>query len=105
VSEVTPEYDRRWRTANLGVTTQMPVGTVRTEEWRVSWWHWRPDADGPSTPQRLYDNEGEARQHLEGLQSMLADHELRPCGEHVWRPTLERRVVWQGPWQAAGPPA
>jgi hypothetical protein len=73
------------------------AGTWR-DQWRVSWWHWSPDADGPSTPKRIYDDEATARQHLEGLQSMLAPHELRPCADHVWRPSLEHRTIWESPW-------
>jgi hypothetical protein len=79
-------------------------GAVLTEEWRVGWTMWVPERDRPTLTWRTYEVEAEARDKLEGLQSMLADHELRPCPDHVWRPTLDRRVTWQGPWQAAGPP-
>jgi hypothetical protein len=91
-------------TPDGGTTAQMPTGSVRTEEWRVSWTMWVPERDQPTVTYHTYEVEGEARAHLEGLQAMQADHELRRCASHVWRPTLDRRVIWQGPWTAAEPP-
>jgi hypothetical protein len=88
-----------------GITTQLPAGTTRRVYWRVSWTHWPHSRDEPTNMTRPYADEGLARAHLEGLQSMLADHPMDgPCHLHIWRPSLDRRVVWEGPWAAAGPP-
>jgi len=50
---------------------------------------------------KVHDDELEALDHLKGLRSMLADHEPRPCGKHVWNIKMEIRET--GDWeQAAG---
>lgn len=61
-------------------------------EWRVSFTMWAPDDGEPRRIDRIYHDEGEARDHLAGLLSMAAPHGLRPCGDHVWDPKLERRT-------------
>jgi hypothetical protein len=89
---------------DIGITTQLPTGSVRRVQWRVGWTHWPFAYDQPHSPERVYDNEAEARQHLDGLRSIQADHPMDgPCDIHIWRPTLDRRTVWEGPWTAAGP--
>ncbi len=60
---------------------------------------WPLEWDGPRTITKVHDDEAEALDHLKGLQSMLADHEPRPCGKHVWDVKLEMRET--GEWTAA----
>lgn len=60
-------------------------------EWRVSWTMWPFAWPVPHHTERVTEDEADARDQLEGLKSMLADHELRPC---------ERRVVFDEAWEA-----
>jgi len=62
-------------------------------QWRLSWQMWVPDEPAPRWVEKITSDEEEARDQMEGLLSMVAPHELRPCGEHVWMPTLEHRAA------------
>ena len=69
-----------------------------THQYRVSWDMWLPE--DPSPTHRSYVKpEDEARDQYEGLLTMMAPHGLRPCGEHIWNPKLERRLIQESQWE------
>lgn len=68
-------------------------------EWRVSWTMWPFALPEPHRSERVTEDEAGAREQYAGLQSMLAEHEPRPCDRHVWEPKLERRVVREDAWE------
>lgn len=69
------------------------------EQWRVSWEMWPHEWPAPHGAEKVYDDEAEARRHLEGLVSMEAPHGPQPCSKHVWNIRFERRQM--GDWQEA----
>jgi hypothetical protein len=61
------------------------------KEWRVSWDAWPHAWPGARRTERVYSSKAEAIRHYEGLKSMEADHEPRPCDDHVWAIRLDVR--------------
>lgn len=70
-------------------------------EYRISWVMWPHAYPEPIPTSRITDDEESARDQYEGLKSMEADHEIRPCDEHVWDPKLEVRITetYEGNWR------
>ena len=71
---------------------------MRTQ-YRLRWTMWSHECPVPRTGEAIHDDEDRARRQHEGLLSMIAPHELRPCSDHVWDVTFERRTVERGGWQ------
>lgn len=67
------------------------------KQWRVSWDMWPHLWPAPHRTEKIHDDEAQARDQMTGLQSMLADHEIRPCDKHVWNIKLEERDI--GEWR------
>ncbi|KKM06086.1 hypothetical protein LCGC14_1747560 [marine sediment metagenome] len=67
-------------------------------EWRLTWTMWPHAYRAPHNTEAIHSDEAAARRQLEGLLSMVAPHELRPCDMHVWSPKLESRPVQRGDW-------
>ena len=66
-------------------------------QYRVSWYMWTPPWDRACITDQIHDNEGEAREQIKYLMTMLAPHPPRNCTEHVWDIKLQVRKV--GEWE------
>lgn len=53
----------------------------------------------PNTTVIERDDKKETMGQLEGLLSMAADHEPRPCDKHVWDIKCEERIIEPTDWE------
>lgn len=60
--------------------------------WRVSFDMWPLEEGRPRHVERVTHDEADALDQYKGLLSMVAPHEPRPCGEHIWNPKIERKA-------------
>lgn len=74
---------------------------VLAVEYKLSWITFY---DGPPRKtERIYSDEDAALQHFDGLKSIEAPHELRPCGEHVYDIEMKTRTVETSDWTVNAP--
>lgn len=69
------------------------------KQFRVSWEMWPHEWPASHRTERIYEDEAEARDHLAGLRGMQANHEARPCDNHVWNIRFEVRESQE--WKSA----
>jgi hypothetical protein len=68
-------------------------------EYRVSWEMWVPEWPEPTPTEIIYSDKAAAENHYMGLLSMRADHEPRPCSEHVWNVKFQTRKKSVTEWE------
>lgn len=99
-TDLTPEASGSIVYTNpYGTQASHEAGTVRRDQWRVSALIWPVGDAQPHRMQRVTDDEADARVQMDGLLDMADQHSVRPCDGHVWWPKLERRTIWESPWQ------